>query len=553
MRKTIAIIIAVMLFLGISEPIHAVSKAELDDAINRSAAFILETVRNPQVSSVGGEWAVLGLARSGVDVPEAYFENYIRNVERYLRENNGVLHDRRLTDYSRVILALTAAGYDPRNVAGFDLTLPLGDFDRVVWQGINGPIWALLALDSFNYPIPENENAVTQATRELFVADILRRQTPDGGWNLTAGRNGVVSENERGDPGLTGMALQALAKYQHISEVRTATERALGFLSRVQGSDGGFSGDFAGGSYDVESAVQVIVALSELGIAADDSRFVKAGNTVLDNILRSQNADGSFNRLGEQNVRGSFNLMSTEQSFYGLIAVQRLAEGRNSLYRMTDTVQRRGLQQEEASGLPNRHDDVRAVQVTFPGRTFADIQGHLNEAAIERLVERGIIAGMSENSFAPNDTMTRAEFATIVTRSLGLPQVEADIFADVSPSSWYAVTVASAHYYGIVNGISETAFNPSGTITRQEAAVMVARAALLAGMNTERTETEIRNTLAQFGDYRTVATWAQGALAFGYSEGILSDAEFYIKPREYVSRGEIAQMLYVLLDRANLI
>jgi len=64
------------------------------------------------------------------------------------------LHERRYTDYSRVILGLTAAGYDPRAFAGYDLTLPLADFDKTIWQGINGPVFALIALDSGNYSNP---------------------------------------------------------------------------------------------------------------------------------------------------------------------------------------------------------------------------------------------------------------------------------------------------------------------------------------------------------------------------------------------------------------
>ena len=82
---------------------------------------------------------------------------------------------------------------------------------------------------------------------------------------------------------------------------------------------------------------------------------------------------------------------------------------------------------------------------------------------------------------------------------------------------------------------------------------MVARAARLCGMDTARTETEIRDTLAQFGDYRTAASWAQADLAFCYDTGILDDGVMDIKPTEAVKRCEIAEMMYRLLDRANLL
>ena len=82
---------------------------------------------------------------------------------------------------------------------------------------------------------------------------------------------------------------------------------------------------------------------------------------------------------------------------------------------------------------------------------------------------------------------------------------------------------------------------------------MVARAARLAGMDISRTEIEIRDTLAKFGDYRAAAGWAQSALAFCYSEELLDDTEFYINPGEFIKRSEIAEMLYRMLYKANLI
>ena len=554
MRRLFSTFVAVALVFMFAMPVHSASRQELDAAVDRAAAFMLNTVRDPIVDSVGGEWAVIGLARSGYNVPDAFFENYFRTVERHVRERGGALHDRRLTDYSRVTLGLTAAGFDPRDVAGYDLTLPLGDFERTIWQGINGPVFALLALDSMNYAIPLNPDAQTQATRELYVAEILRRQAPDGGWNLTAGTGGAaVGPGERGNADLTGMALQALAKYQDMPSVRAATDRALAFLSGIQDEGGGFAsaGFSSAGSSSVESAVQVLVALAELGIPLDDPRFVKNGNTVVGNILNYMNADGSFRHT--QDGSGN-NQMATEQALYGLVAAQRALDGRNSLYRMGDAARRADFAPlPTGPGLPGKNPDIRAMPVTDPGRTFADARDHGNRAAIEALAFRGIISGMTDTSFAPDATMTRAQFAAIVTRALGLPERASSPFADVPSSAWFAAPVATAFYYEIVGGTSPATFDPNGTITRQEAAVMVARAARLAGMETSRTEAETRDTLAIFGDYRSVAAWAQPAMAFCYSEGILDDYEFYIEPGKAVQRGEVAEMLYRMLDLANLI
>jgi hypothetical protein len=213
----------------------------------------------------------------------------------------------------------------------------------------------------------------------MYIEEILRRQTPDGGWNLTAGAQGPVGAGERGDSDLTGMALQALAKYQDNTEVRAATDRALAFLSGIQDEWGGFVGSFSGASSAVESVAQVLVALTELGIPIDDARFVKNGNTLLDNLLSYRLPDGGFRHSLEG---GGNNQMSSEQAFYALVAAQRAAERRNSLYRMSDAVRRGDFAPLPTEpGLPGRNPDVIALPVITPGMTFADIRNHPNQAA----------------------------------------------------------------------------------------------------------------------------------------------------------------------------
>ena len=149
--------------------------------------------------------------------------------------------------------------------------------------------------------------------------------------------------------------------------------------------------------------------------------------------------------------------------------------------------------------------------------------------------------------------MTRAEFATIIVRGLGLAEKPVTVFTDVNAGAWYAGFVGTAYSYGIVTGTSATTFNPTGTLTRQEAAVIVAGAAKLCGISTSRTDVEIRDTLAAFGDYKTVAVWATGSLAFCYSEGILDNSRFDIEPTTAIKRCEIAEMLWRMLDLAALL
>jgi hypothetical protein len=524
--------LAIVVTLPALQGASAASDTDIDGAINSTAAYILKTVKAPSVGSTGGEWVVIGLARSGYSVPDGYFESYYKAVESYTRIRGGVLHDKKYTEYSRVVLALTAIGRDPRSVAGYNLVSPLLDYDKTVWQGVNGAIWALIALDSAGYG--------DDAIRDKYVSAVLDRQLADGGWNL--------ADTEASDPDLTGMALQALAKYQDDAAVKSATDRALVFLSDAQGADGGYAYDSDSAS---ESVIQVLVGLCELGIPLGDSRFTKNGKTPLDNMLSYKNADGSFRH---SSAGGGNSQMSTEQALYGLAAAARARDGKSSLYRMGEgqlTVDSGQL----TVGLPGRHGDVSVVQVTSPGKTFADVNGHLNQSAIEALAARGIINGKSASAFDPDATMTRAEFAAIVTRALGLPgdTVIAAPFADVAVSAWYASPVATAARYGIITGVGGGRFNPNGTITRQEAAVMTSRAAALTGIDVTLGETAVRDILAQFDDYTTVADWARTQLALCYFTGILDDDALEISPLAAIKRCEIAEMLFRLLEISDLL
>lgn len=549
-RRLLALALVLTLALGLSAPALAMDKTKLESSVNCAAAYMYKAVPNPQVGSVGGEWAVLGLARSGYVVPNEYYQNYYASVETYVKACKGVLHEKKYTEYSRVIVALTAIGKDPANVAGYNLLTPLGDYDKTVWQGLNGPIWALIALDSGNYAMPQNKDAATQATRKMYVDDILSHQLADGGWSLT----GTGGSSDPADPDMTGMALQALAKYTSSASVQTAVDKALTCLSGMQDKSGGYA---SWGTTNSESVVQVIVALCELGLKPDDSRFVKNSNTLLDNLLSYQQADGSFKHTADGS--GS-NQMASEQGLYGIVAALRVSEGKSSLYRMSDAInigENTGAGPSKGAGLAGKSADVKAVPITKPGTTFGDVVYSDNISSIEALASRCIISGYDDGTFKPDNTMTRAEFAAIVVRSLGLQPVAKGggeyPFHDVKYGTWYFYYVYTANFYGIVNGTSPDTFNPEGTITRQEAAVMVARAAKLCGMNTSMDTGSIRDMLAQFGDYVQVADWAKESMAFCYSSNILDQSALEIQPNTAIKRGEIAQMLFNLLGNANLL
>lgn len=535
--KRIAWILTLAILLTLTVP--ALAASSVQNEVQGSAAYMVSAVKSPEVGSIGGEWAIIGLARSGYSVPADYYDEYYTRVEKYVKNCNGVLHERKYTEYSRVVLALTAIGRDPSKVAGYNLLTPLGDFDKTIWQGLNGPIWALIALDSGNYEIPKNPAAKTQATRQLYIDEILNNQMKDGGWSLTGTGDSDVD--------ITAMALQALAKYQDQKAVKTATDKALTYLSNVQDRKGGFA---SWGTTNVESVAQVVVAFCELGMDLNDSRFVKNGHGLVENLLSFRQSNGGFYHVMDGSDGN--NQMSAEQGFYALVAIDRAENGKNSLYRMGDVVKNNSKPNTNINK-SKADPSVNVPDVTAPGTTFSDVKNHANQTAIEQLASRGIINGMGKGTFAPNKTMTRAEFAAIVTRALGLAAKDTKAFTDVPSSKWYAGYIGTANSSGIVNGVGNGKFNPEGTITRQEAAAMVARAAKLCGLDTAMDAAATKDMLAQFGDYRSVASWAKEPMAFCYSVNILDQSDLNIEPTKAILRCEIAQMLYNMLSAAELI
>lgn len=312
---------ALLLLLAMLVSLAACGKEETP--IEKTARYLQAQIPEPTCAAVGGDWLVFGLARSGLKAPQKYFDTYYKNVEDYIVSVDGVLSRKKNTEYSRVILALTAIGKNPADAAGFNLLLPLGDFDETVRQGVNGVIFALLALDSGGYEIPEAPEAETQATRELYVGELLRREIPDGGWALTGGTP---------DADMTAMALQALVKYRDRQDVEDAVQRGLAALAALQEPNGAY---LSWDEENSESVCQVIVALTELGISLDDERFVKNGQTLPQVLERFACEDGSY----RHSLNGNSDEMATEQAFYALAAIHRAETGKTTLYDMTDVMQ----------------------------------------------------------------------------------------------------------------------------------------------------------------------------------------------------------------------
>ena len=327
---------------------HADLMANLD-TIYKTTGDFMATLGTPTVNSTGGEWMVIGLARSGRTVPAGYYDNVVEYVKAKADANER-LHPTKVTDNARVILALTAIGKDVTNVGGHNLLKGLDSMDYVQAQDINGPIFTLIALDSHNYP------TMGDVTREKLIQVILDAQLNDGGWNLSA---------ENADPDMTAMAIQALAPYYKTNEtVKAAVDKALEALSALQRTDGGFD---SWGTVNSESCAQVIVALTALGIdPTADSRFVKNGHTVLDALAGFYVTGGGFRHTAD----GERNDMATEQGYYALAAYYRFVNAQTRLYDMSDVTIQTGGSNTPATGDTGVLVWVIALPVTILAAAF---------------------------------------------------------------------------------------------------------------------------------------------------------------------------------------
>lgn len=308
-------------------------KKSVSQVMAETSAYMRATDTNP---SVGSEWYVLGLARGGLSLKEKYFSTYYNHTANYIEEKKGILtNTSKYTEYSKRVLVLTAEGKDARNVGGYNLFKYISDLSLVKEQGLNGPIWALLAVNCHpEYSFPDNPSAKEQNSEEALVNFLLQSELPGGGWALMG---------SNADSDVTGMTLQALAPYYHkagYENVTAAIDRGLVRLSEMQNDSGGYS---TMGVETEESCAQVITALCSLGIDPEtDSRFIKGGHWTIENLLTYHIAGSGFMHVkaGAGNnggaAAGTLDGMATEQGYYALVAYQRMKDRKTSLYDMSD-------------------------------------------------------------------------------------------------------------------------------------------------------------------------------------------------------------------------
>ena len=232
------------------EPVDRVAQS-VTAQMNAVMAQLAADIPAPAFGTNAGEWTVLTLARGGYYAKDnSYFADYYDRIVATVNEKaaainlNGALDKTKSTENSRLILALSAIGKDATSVGDWNLIKPFEDFNWIKKQGLNGPVYALLALDSHNYQTEDT------TIRQQCIDYIL-------GKTLTATGGGWALSGKNADPDMTAMTLQALAPYRDQPAVAEAAEAAFAKLSEIQGDNGGYT---SWGSVNSESCAQVVVA-----------------------------------------------------------------------------------------------------------------------------------------------------------------------------------------------------------------------------------------------------------------------------------------------------
>ena len=305
-----------------------------EEYLNNVLEYVKAETYNPSLGSTYGEWAVLAEARGNVSA-SVWYDKYLSNIAKSVASMNGKLDptstQTKHTEYSRVILALTALGEDATKFTGsnstvYNLVEPLfeknGSTYRVSEQGNNGTAFALIALDSGNY----YDNATGTTARNAWINSLLDAQISDGSWGIDADFPGSNVD-------MTAMVVQALAPYCSTNAtVTAAVDKAVEWLSAEYQKTGDYDSS--------ESAAQVIVALSALNIDAKiDSRFQHNGISVLSNFL-SYADPNSKGFLHDKQPNSTVNQMASEQAAYTLVAYDRYVNGSKRLYDMSDVTKR---------------------------------------------------------------------------------------------------------------------------------------------------------------------------------------------------------------------
>lgn len=272
-------------------------ETDLDGQAEKTATYIRENVASPVIGSVGGEWAVLGVAQSGVETDQSYFDTYYDNVRAAVKSSEGVIHDTFYTDYARVTLALCAIDKDPYDVESYDLTENFDRYDELTWQGANAVAYTLIAANVSGASLQYEDDYIS------FLMDEIGK---------------YIDEENSQQTDYVSMGLAALSFYSDMEASSNMMDRAIEYLSSMQNDDGSMG--------NCESTAEAIMALSQSGVDVfSDERFIKNGVSLGESLMIYSLGDGGFvHTEGDEQP----NQMATEKALIAIDSMKLFKENR---------------------------------------------------------------------------------------------------------------------------------------------------------------------------------------------------------------------------------
>ncbi|MFC5404706.1 DUF4838 domain-containing protein [Cohnella soli] len=186
---------------------------------------------------------------------------------------------------------------------------------------------------------------------------------------------------------------------------------------------------------------------------------------------------------------------------------------------------------------------------------FEDVANHWSKGAVNDMGSRMVIEGTGGGHFSPDRDITRAEFAAIVVRGLGLKlESGATTFSDVKATDWYSGAINKAHAYGLIDGYSDGTFRPNDKITREQAMTIIAKAMKLTGLRDKLNAQSTEATLQSFEDAAAISAWAKNGVADTVQAGLISGrSQDTLAPKGFMTRAEVAATIQRLLKQSGLI
>jgi len=186
---------------------------------------------------------------------------------------------------------------------------------------------------------------------------------------------------------------------------------------------------------------------------------------------------------------------------------------------------------------------------------FKDVERHWAKEAVNDMGSRMVITGVGNEMFNPNKSITRAEFAAIIVRGLGLKlETSSSSFSDVSKNEWYSSYIQTAFANGLINGYEDGTFRPMDKITREQAMAIIAKAMKITGLKPSLAASEAGELLLPYKDANAASEWAKSSILDCLQVEIFSGrSSTVLAPKDEITRAEVAVIIQRLLKKSNLI